>query len=482
MSFIKKIITIGLVSVMSGIGLTAQAQTNGSLTAPVSNSSFTYCNWNNFMSTLDVEAARQVIDNSAYFYITENTSYNVQNGKCVNNLVANYVPYIPGHRTSFDVTNGGAVNNVKLINSVPTIDSVRCNDAETELRIKDINQNTLKYNTVSGLNDFDILSTSQESNNVLKLVFKRKNYSFNGSNSINLYIDEISPTNLRAGYVNAPVNGRAYNSTKVNVDKEFSTVRFDLQINGNCLANNNPTKKSTVDKIYWQNTNGSMIRWNMSGINPVSTTPLNFVPNGWKVAAVGDFNSDGNDDLLLQNGGSSFIWYLNSNGTMINQQNLTTVGSDWKIVGAGDYNNDGRSDIFWRNQDGSNVIWINTNGNFDINNSKWLQRINSEWSIVSTRDQNNDGKADIFWRNQDGSNVIWFNINGEYNLSNSRWIQKVGNDWNLVNAADFDNNGSIELFWNNAKGENVIWSPNGNSWTLNWLPNTGKDWTPTVSD
>jgi FG-GAP-like repeat len=481
MSFIKNVITFGLISAISGLGVAAQAQTNGSLTAPLSNSSFTYCNWNNFISTNDVEAARQIIGTSAYFYITENTSYNVVNGRCVNNLVANYVPYITGHKTSFDVNNAGAVNNVKLINSAPTIDSVSCNDTDTEVRVKDPNQDSLKYNTISGSNDFDV-STSQESNNVLKVVFKRRNYNFNATNSINLYVDEVSPANLNAGYVNVPAGTNPYNTTKVNSDKEFATVRFDIQISGNCSSNNNIVKKAPADKIYLQNTNGSMIRWNLSGLNPVSTTTLNFIPSGWKVAAVGDFNADGNDDLLLQNGGSSVIWYLNSNGMMTNQQNLTTVGSDWTIVGAGDYNNDGRSDIFWRNNDGSNVIWINNNGNFDVNNSKWLQRINSDWSIVSTRDQNGDGKADIFWRNNDGSNVIWYNTNSEYSLNNSRWIQKVGNDWNLVNAADFDNNGSIELFWNNAKGENVIWSQNGNSWTFNSLPNTATDWTPTVRD
>ena len=96
------------------LGLSAQ-NLGGTLSAPLSNVSFTYCNWNNQMATNDLASAYSQVGSLAYFYVTENTSANVINGKCVNNLVANYIPIISYHDTKFEVNNFGAVSNVRLI-------------------------------------------------------------------------------------------------------------------------------------------------------------------------------------------------------------------------------------------------------------------------------------------------------------------------------------------------------------------------------
>ena len=200
MSIYTKILsTLGVASMVITGSVIGSAQTTGTLTAPLSNSSFTYCNFNNFMATSDVEAARQITGASAYFYVTENTSLNVVNGKCVNNLVANYVPYISGHKTSFDINAFASVSNVKVLNSNPEIMSVTCDGNDTVMKFMDVNQDVLKYNTIVGANDFDTPTTSNESNNVLKVTLKRKDSAFTGSNNVTVYVDEVAPTGLAAG-------------------------------------------------------------------------------------------------------------------------------------------------------------------------------------------------------------------------------------------------------------------------------------------
>jgi hypothetical protein len=240
MSIYSKLLSVAIATTLfSGI-LATSAQTTGLLSAPLSNSSFTYCNWNNYIATSDVEAARQVIGTSAYFYVTENTSNNVVNGKCVNNLVANYVPYISGHTTTFDLTNAGAITNVKLRNTSPYLSSVECDGESTVVKFKDDNQNYLTYNTIIGdSNNYDITS-SQESNNTLKVTLKRKDYSFNGTNKVTLYINETLPTTATAGYQNmkANVSVTSYTPSNVTIDKPATTIKQEVAISGICNTSN----------------------------------------------------------------------------------------------------------------------------------------------------------------------------------------------------------------------------------------------------
>jgi FG-GAP-like repeat len=491
--FLKHLTLTSLViASIAGFSIQGHAQSSGLLTAPLTNSSFTFCNWNNYIATSDVEAARQVLGSSAYFYVTENTSNNVVNGKCVNNLVANFVPYIAGHKTSFDISNTGVATNIKLVNDTPSIESISCNDEETQIIIKDPNQDRLTYNTVIGLNDFD-LTITESSNNSLKVVTKKKNFGFTGSNNITLYVNEVAPTNLIGGYANILPNSSVpvtYNNVAVKSDKEFSTVKFDFQINANCSGqnNNNPQPNLPVNKIYWLNNSGTHLRWNLSGTRVVSTQWLDTVDTSWIVGAIADFNSDGNDDILWRNKNSSstLIWYLDSNGRYSSNKYLDNVDTSWMVSGASDYNGDGKPDIFWRNKnDGSNLIWLSSNSGYSSNNKISIQQVGTEWKVVSFGDQNGDGKPDIFWRNKnDGSNVIWYNTSGNYSVNNSRWLQRINNDWEVVSFGDFNGDSKSDIFWHNIDGSNLIWLNNGdNTYSISnsvGLLSTGSEWTPKV--
>jgi hypothetical protein len=65
----------------------------------------------------------------------------------------------------------------------------------------------------------------------------------------------------------------------------------------------------------------------------------------------GDFNADGNVDIVLQNDTTRSIGVWAMNGvTVISGLNVdTTPDAGWKVVGTGDFNADGRSDIVLQN-------------------------------------------------------------------------------------------------------------------------------------
>ena len=76
-------------------------------------------------------------------------------------------------------------------------------------------------------------------------------------------------------------------------------------------------------------------------------------------------NADGG---YAENGANSFNW----------------VGTDWSVAAIGDYNGDGRDDILWSGSAGQVVNWFATNaGGYTENSANSFNWVGTDWHVQS---------------------------------------------------------------------------------------------------
>jgi probable HAF family extracellular repeat protein len=180
--------------------------------------------------------------------------------------------------------------------------------------------------------------------------------------------------------------------------------------------------------ILWRSTSGALIDWTMNGA--VITTSANVTFNGalvqpnasFSVAGIGDFNGDGKADIIWRStSGEIAEWQMN--GSTISASGDLNAGgvavapaANWSVAGVGDFNADGNADLLWRDSSsGALVEWLMNGssiiGSGPVTSGGTPVNPDPSWHVVEIGDFNGDARADILWRNDNGSMAEWF-MNG----------------------------------------------------------------------
>ena len=141
--------------------------------------------------------------------------------------------------------------------------------------------------------------------------------------------------------------------------------------------------------ILWREDGGQLTDWlgtASGGFTQNSASFSEFVVNDWNVIATGDFNGDGHDDLLWREASGQLTDWLGTatGGFTQNSANFSELVSvQWSIAAVGDYNGDGRDDLLWR-QDSTGWMtnWLGTSaGAFTANSANFSTGADTSWQI-----------------------------------------------------------------------------------------------------
>ncbi|MBE6386617.1 MAG: VCBS repeat-containing protein, partial [Lentisphaerae bacterium] len=95
-------------------------------------------------------------------------------------------------------------------------------------------------------------------------------------------------------------------------------------------------------QVYlWTNQDTSFATWNWK------TQSVGKLESGWEVAAVGDFEGDGIDDIMVLDRNTNNVWIWDD-GNSQTKRWRGTLGEGFEIEASGDYNGDGCADLLLR--------------------------------------------------------------------------------------------------------------------------------------
>jgi hypothetical protein len=222
--------------------------------------------------------------------------------------------------------------------------------------------------------------------------------------------------------------------------------------------------------ILWRNSStGENWMFLMNAATIATTLGVTTVPNPtvWKVAGNGDYNGDGNADILWRDEvtGQNHM-YLMDGPTVSSSVSVTTVPNPgvWKVVGNGDYDGDGRADIFWRNTvTGQNHMHLMNGGTITSSLSVTTVPDPDNWKVAGNGDYDGDGKSDILWRHATtGQNHMYLMDSSTVAGSLSVTTVPDPDNWQVAAGGDYNADGKSDILWRNAAtGQNHMYLMDG---------------------
>jgi len=193
---------------------------------------------------------------------------------------------------------------------------------------------------------------------------------------------------------------------------------------------------------------------------------------------LGDFNGDGISDILWRNSqtGEMRVWVMDTRYPTLCAGEVVlappTPDPGWKIKGTGDFDGDGDTDILWQNDTSHRVvIWIMRDtthiaGGYVDCGPEWL----GDFRIAGTGHYNEDSKADILWQHVSDPRELWVwymdGLTCKGDVGPMPDGKPEGN-WNSSGGGYFDDGthglltGSDVLWRNSDSGRVVIWYMDG---------------------
>ncbi len=218
--------------------------------------------------------------------------------------------------------------------------------------------------------------------------------------------------------------------------------------------------------LLFANTNGQLYTWAMNGaslaagraLTPSSVNPV------WQVVGIDDFNGDRKSDILWQKSdtGELYVWFMDG-ATMTSGVAIASRPLPWRVAATADIDGDGQPDVVWQQPvTGDVTAWL-MNGVTQVTEIA-LGRNDHAWRIAAAADLNRDGKADLVWQNgANGQLAAWLLQGTTVTVVPFGAVDPA---WQIRAVADFNRDGLPDLIWQHAfSGQLYVWYLNGTTMT-----------------
>ncbi|BDA70158.1 hypothetical protein CAL7716_043240 [Calothrix sp. PCC 7716] len=214
--------------------------------------------------------------------------------------------------------------------------------------------------------------------------------------------------------------------------------------------------------IVQRDENGNYRLWRLNN-NVGEIVALPTISSEWQIAGIADFNRDNAKDILWHNSttGQNRIWQMGINGASEINILGVTPGNGLKIEYVGDFDGDGDADILWKDALGFITLW-------EMNNITPVRGIglpgvgDTNIKIEKIADFDGDEDLDILWRDYATGYITMWEMNGLEYVRGINLPGFIDPNLKLEAVANFDGDGDLDIIWRDySSGRLTLWEMNG---------------------